>query len=144
MSAATLCGIWLLAYNLSLIHWLPREENWPLRLVTVMAVPALTEELVFRGALIPSHGETKNSRLWMAGGLSAFVLWHVVEALTFLPGARLFLDPGFLVCTAMLGAACILMRYRTGSVWPGVLLHGLMVFAWQALFGGPGFANLMT
>lgn len=71
------------------------------------------------------------------------MLWHIVEALTFLPGARLFLTPGFLLSAAVLGAACAVLRYRTGSLWPAVALHGVVVLLWQMLFGGPGAAELI-
>ena len=42
-----------------------------------------------------------------------------------------------------MGGVCILMRYRTGSIWPAVLFHGLTVFLWQVLFGGPSVAELI-
>lgn len=109
-----------------------------------MLVPAFTEELVFRGLLTPGRGERAWPGLWIATGLLLFVLRHVVEALTFLPGAHLFLTAPFLVCAMLLGGACILMRYRTGSLWPAVVFHGLTVFLWQAAFGGPDVAQLLV
>ena len=109
-----------------------------------MVVPAFAEEWVFRGWLIPARGESTRPALWFAVGLLLFVAWHVVEALTFLPGAHLFLTVPFLACALVLGGACALMRYRTGSLWPAVALHGLTVFLWQALFGGPDVARLLS
>ncbi len=111
-------------------------------LVSVFLVPAFTEELIFRGPM-PGPGETRLPLLWLAGGVVAFMLWHIVEALTFLPGASLFLTPAFLLCAGVLGAACAVIRYRTGSLWPAVALHGVVVLLWQALFGGPSAAELM-
>jgi predicted Abi (CAAX) family protease len=108
-----------------------------------MVVPAFTEELVFRGLLIPSRGESARPGLWLASGLMLFVAWHVVEALTFLPGAHLFLTVPFLGCALILGAVCAAMRYRTGSLWPAVVFHGLTVWLWQILFAGPDVAQLM-
>ena len=145
VSAVTLVGIAVMAGLTGLVRWQPDFAGWPLRLVMILLVPALSEELVFRGLLTPTRGKGAHDRLWLVGGVTAFVLWHVVEALTFLPGAaHLFLRPDFLVCAAMLGTACAAMRYRTGSLWPAVLLHGLVVFVWQVALGGPGFARLMT
>ncbi len=143
ISAATLLGIGLFAYNLGLIHWLPRNGAWVMRLIGLMVVPAFTEELVFRGLLIPSRGESRHPGRWFAVSLLAFVLWHVVEVTTFLPGATLFLQPAFLGCAALLGGSCAYMRYRTGSLWPAVILHGLLVFGWQTFFGGPAIAELL-
>ncbi len=77
-------------------------------------------------------------------GIAAFVLWHVVEAKTFLPGAHLFLTPAFLAAAGALGMACAAMRYRTGSLWPGVIVHGLAVFLWQAFLGGPDVKSLLA
>ena len=42
---------------------------------------------------------------------------------------------------ACLGLACTLTRVRSGSIWPGVVIHWGVVVAWLALFGGDG-ANL--
>ncbi len=132
-----------LAFPAGAIHWRPRLADWQLRLARVMVAPALAEELVFRGFLIPARGESHRPGLWLVSGLVLFVVWHVVEALTFLPGAHLFLTVPFLVCALILGAGCALMRYRTGSLWPAVIFHGLTVWLWQVLFAGPDVAQLM-
>ncbi len=125
-----------------LIHWQPRLDTWPARL-SVFAVPAFAEELVFRGLLVPGRGESRHAVRWIAFGALAFVLWHVIEAATILPGAGLFLHPAFLACAGLLGLACAVARYRTGSLWPAVLFHGVVVFAWQVLFGGPTVQELL-
>ena len=131
------------AFRAGIAHWQPAFVGWPLRLVKAMIVPALTEELLFRGLLIPGRGDSVRPGRWIAAGLVLFVAWHAVEALTFLPGARLFLTAPFLLCAAILGAGCAWMRYRTGSLWPAVLFHGLTVFVWQSAFGGPDVAQLL-
>ncbi len=142
IGAAGLSVIAVLALTGGVAHWQPRYDGWPLRLAMVMLVPALTEELVFRGVLVPDRGEGRHAVLWIGLGTLAFMLWHVVEAETFLPRARLFLAPAFLASAGVLGLTCALMRWRSGSLWPCVLLHGLVVFAWQAFFGGPSIADL--
>lgn len=109
----------------------------------VMVVPAFTEELVFRGLLVPDKQETRRPVLWIGLAVLAFMLWHVFEALILLPNAQLFLEPIFLLSAGVLGLACAIMRYRTGSLWPAVLLHGVLVWLWQTLFGGPDIAQLM-
>ena len=46
------------------------------------------------------------------------------------------------VCAATLGLGCALIRWRTGSLWPAVALHWLVVVTWQTLLGGPGLDAL--
>jgi predicted Abi (CAAX) family protease len=113
----------------------PTAPGLPLRLLTVLFVPALGEEIPFRGLLVPGP-EAK--RPWLAIALSTalYVAWHPLEALTFMPGATMFLRPDFLVCTAILGLGCAVMRWRTGSLWPAVILHGGFVVVWQTWLGG--------
>ncbi len=143
MAVVSLGLIAMVAFPAGVAHWQPAFGGWPMRLAKVMVVPAFTEELAFRGLLIPGRGESRRPWLWFAAGLVLFVAWHVVEALTFLPGAHLFLTVPFLGCALILGAACAAMRYRTGSLWPAVIFHGLTVFLWQVVFGGPDVAQLI-
>ncbi|HLI65292.1 MAG TPA: CPBP family glutamic-type intramembrane protease [Caulobacteraceae bacterium] len=112
-------------------------------LPVIFVAPALLEESVFRGLFVPDRSE--NARPWLAIALvtAAFTLWHAIEALTFLPRARpIFLTPGLLGCAAALGAGCAIARWRTGSLWPPILMHWLTVAAWQGLFGGPAVPSL--
>ena len=123
------------------LHWQPDPSRlW--RLPMILVIPAFSEELVFRG-LVPTQGEGRHPWLWIAAATIAFTAWHAAEAVTFLPGAGLFLQPVFLACAATLGLACAVMRYRTGSLWPAVAFHGLVVWLWQGLMGGPGMAELL-
>jgi len=138
----TTVAIVAVAVIFGLIQWQPRLNAWPAHL-SVFVVPALTEELVFRGVLVPGREEGRDAVRWIAFGTLAFVLWHVVEATIILPGAQLFLHPAFLVCAGLLGLACAITRYRTGSLWPAVLFHGLIVFAWQVFFSGPTVQELL-
>ncbi|MFI4975457.1 MAG: type II CAAX prenyl endopeptidase Rce1 family protein [Caulobacterales bacterium] len=120
----------------------PDMAGLPLRLVSVIFIPALGEEAGFRGLLIPDRSES--SRPWIVIGLvtTLFTLWHVIETL-FLPGAaRVFLRPDFLACAAILGLGCALIRWRTSSIWPAVALHWLVVVVWQTFLGGPGLDAL--
>jgi predicted Abi (CAAX) family protease len=139
-----LCGVIALAtgalmaaigFTTGLYALTPTTPGLPLRLLTVLFAPALGEEIPFRGLLVPGP-EAK--RPWPAIALSTalYVAWHPLEALTFMPRATMFLRPDFLVCTALLGLACALMRWRTGSLLPAVALHGGFVVVWQTWLGG--------
>ena len=140
IAVAAVVAIAAISASGGLLTWRPDLTRLS---VTVFVVPAFAEELVFRGAL-PARGESQRPMLWLGAGVLVFTLWHAVEALTFLPGAGLFLRPTFLLAAAGLGAACAWMRYRTGSLWPSVLFHGVVVLAWQVLFHGPTVVELRS
>jgi predicted Abi (CAAX) family protease len=135
---ATITGSLMAAIGFStgLYALTPTAPGLPLRLLTVLFVPALGEEIPFRGLLVPGRDEAR--RPWPAIAISTalYVAWHPLQALTFLPRATMFLRPDFLACTAILGLGCAVMRWRTGSLWPAVLLHGGFVVVWQTWLGG--------
>lgn len=115
----------------------------PLRCLKVLFVPALAEEMFFRGLLVKDRTESSNP--WISSTLATglFVAWHGIETLFLHHAAPIFLRADFLVCAAILGAACAIMRCRTASLWPPVMFHWLVVVAWQTWLGGPGFQALM-
>ncbi|WGM38287.1 hypothetical protein AMEJIAPC_01189 [Caulobacter sp. NIBR1757] len=114
----------------------------PLTLLTVLFVPAIGEEAVFRGLMVPGK-EAARPVLAIALSTALYVLWHPLEGFTFLPGARqLFARPDFLLATGLLGLACALTRWRTGSIWPAVLLHWAAVVIWKTWLGGPSLDSL--
>lgn len=87
--------------------------------------------------LTPGPNESARPRLEIAVSTGLYTLWHVVEGLTFLKStAHVFLRPDFLLCCAVLGLGCAIMRHRTGSLWPAVILHWALVVAWQTWLGG--------
>jgi len=115
----------------------------PLTLLTVLFVPAIGEEAVFRGLMTPGRREQPSAVRAVALSTLLYVLWHPLEGFTFLPGAReLFSRWDFLLVTALLGLACGLTRWRTGSIWPAVILHWGAVVVWKTWLGGPALAAL--
>ncbi len=138
VGAVTLAAVGAVGFSTGLYALHPTQAaGLPLRLLTVLAAPAFCEEAVFRGLLIPGRSET--ARPWLAFPLAilTFVAWHVVEAETVLPAATsLFERPDFLACAGLLGLGCGWIRWRTGSLWPAVALHWLMVTIWQTWLGG--------
>ena len=107
------------------------------RLLTVLIAPAFCEEAVFRGLLVPGRTETPRPAMPLTLAVFIFVVWHMLEAETFLVRAGpVFERPDFLACAAILGVGCGLIRWRTNSLWPAVVLHWLMVTLWQTWFGG--------
>lgn len=125
-----------IGFSTGLYALTPTAPGLPLRLLTLLFVPALGEEIPFRGLLVPGRDEAERPWLAIAISTALYVAWHPLETLTFLPHATMFLRPDFLACTAILGLACAVMRWRTGSLWPAVLLHGGFVVVWQTWLGG--------
>lgn len=112
------------------------------RLASTLFIPALGEEAAFRGLFVPDRAAARRPWLALLTVTVAFTLWHGVETLFLRHAASIFLRPDFLACATILGLVCGLMRWRTGSLWPGVLLHWSAVFVWQTWLGGPGLQAL--
>lgn len=143
VSAAVTLAVAVIGFGSGILQVAPPQTGLLGLWLSVMLVPAFSEEIVFRGLMIPAKTETTRPVLWIGVGTLIFVLWHVFEALVLLPGATLFLHPAFLLNAGLIGLGCALMRWRTGSLWPAVLLHGALVFVWKAWLGGPSLEALM-
>ena len=123
----------------------PRPAPLPMVAVAlgILLTPAFGEEFWFRGVLTRSREEQPDDLAALLPSTAAFTAWHVLTALTILPGARTtFLRPDFLTLAALEGLVCGWLRRRTGSIWPGVLLHWAEVIVWKTWLGGPDFADL--
>jgi predicted Abi (CAAX) family protease len=103
-------------------------------------LPALVEEFLFRLLLIPHPIETAifgDLVKWSLISLGAFVIYHPLNALVFYPpGKPTFWDWRFLTLAGLLGAVCSIAYYTTGSIWPSILIHWVVVVGWIKLFGG--------
>lgn len=127
-----------LAALLGLVPEAPAAVDFRALAVTALiaiVLPALGEELVFRVALQPRPGAglTSRSLARIALSLALFVLWHPVQVWLGLPFAQeQFLDPAFLAAAGLLGLACTVSYQRSGSIWPAVALHWLVVVGWKA------------
>lgn len=102
--------------------------------VIIFLKPCLFEETFYRGLLLP-HPEENHSRqriVWYAAiSLVAFILSHPLNGLTLRPDALpLFFNPVFLFLATLLGAACTLVYLKSGSIWPGILIHWVTDVVW--------------
>ncbi len=105
--------------------------------LVLFLVPALAEELIFRGVLL-SWLATFSQRWgnWLAATL--FMLWHPLQALTFgPPWAAIFLQPSFLFATFILGIILTHIRIVSQSLWPVIAIHWILALLWKLFFGGP-------
>lgn len=100
-------------------------------------VPALLEELVFRGVLLSWLTQlTPRWGAWLSTLL--FVAWHPVQTLTLgPPWADMFLHPTFWIATLILGIILAHIRIVSRSLWPVILIHWFAVLIWKSLLGGP-------
>lgn len=105
-------------------------------MLAAVFVPALAEELVFRGLLQPARLKGLWSHAASVASLAAFVAWHPVQVRLGLPYAQpVFLSPDFLWLAGLLGVFATFSVHRSGSLWPAVLLHWFAVLLWK-LAGG--------
>ncbi|QEY33310.1 CPBP family intramembrane metalloprotease [Synechococcus sp. RSCCF101] len=112
----------------------------PLRALQLLITPALLEEVLFRGLLLPHPLEGLSPwrmAAWIALSTGLFVLYHPLAGrLWYRPGRTLFRDPRFLTQATLLGLACSLAYGLSGSLLPAVLIHWLAVLIWLEALGG--------
>ena len=123
-------GIWAIQVGGLVLDPVPSASVGAISL-SAFLLPALAEELVFRSWL------PRGAPLPAVASFLAYVFWHPLQVILHLPFARPeFTDASFLGLVAWLGLACTLARVRSGSIWPGVVIHWGVVVLWLALFGG--------
>jgi predicted Abi (CAAX) family protease len=75
--------------------------------------------------------------VWSSLSLSLFIIYHPLNASLFYHQAqKLFRQPIFLFLAGLLGIACTISYSLTGSLWPPVIIHWLVVIIWLSLLGG--------
>jgi predicted Abi (CAAX) family protease len=102
--------------------------------------PALVEEIVFRGLLLPRDARTMSRTRLVAiaaSALAVYVASHPLNAWLFRPDVLgLFASPAYLVLAALLGLACTVAYFISRSIWPPVAIHWLTVMSWIWFLGG--------
>jgi len=108
--------------------------------VLLLIQPALVEEIIFRGLLLPRDaGSMRRSRLVLVAvvALLLYVASHPLNAALTRPATlSLFANPVYLGLTTLLGLACTATYWISRSIWPPVAIHWLTVAAWLWLLGG--------
>lgn len=106
----------------------------------MLIFPSLTEELFFRGILIPynTNRYPLTKQLWIIlFSTFSFVLWHPLNAYLWNPASLvLFTDPIFLSIVTILGICCVITYIHTQSIYFPILIHWLTIVSWVLLFGG--------
>lgn len=115
-------------------------------LVFSFIMPAIPEEIVFRGFLVRPAAVVDGDMYWEIGtevskrppvkeqiaNIAIFVLYHLGIG----HEQPVFSDPKFLVIVAIGGCAFQEALIRTESLWPSVFLHFLSVWVWITFEGG--------
>ena len=108
--------------------------------VSLFFIPSLFEEIFFRGFLLPHRASkipAKPLFLYALFSISAFIVWHPINAMTINPLAYpMFTNPVFLSLAALMAIACTITYLKTGSLWVPIGIHWLTVLAWVFFLGG--------
>lgn len=117
------------------------KGSWPLVAGIIAGsflMPGMSEELFFRVLLFP-HPTEKASlmTLWLWGCTSLFIflVYHPLNIFA-IGHDKTFREPVFLLLAALLGIACTISYWQSGSLWPPVVIHWLIVAVWLILLGG--------
>ena len=121
------------------------EPSWPqwweVLLLPPMLVlyPALIEEAIFRGLLLPrtlNAGPPRRRVTAVALSTGLFVLMHPLNHwLVGLSDTSSFTDPVFLVIVTLLGLTCAVQRLWSPSLWLPIATHWATVVAWHLFLG---------
>jgi predicted Abi (CAAX) family protease len=131
-----------LGFATGLLHLTAPPPGSALVVPISLLVPALAEETLFRGYL-PNWRETHRPFVWLAASTVVFLVWHIVQPLAIKGFAPYFWRADFLLISGTLGTICGMLRMRSGSLWPGVIFHWIVVAGWLTFLGGPGPVDLL-
>jgi predicted Abi (CAAX) family protease len=102
--------------------------------------PAVVEESIFRGLLIPSPTDTSITPTvlaWIILSWLLFILAHPINSLILKPQTRaVFTHPVFLILAGLLAICTSALYWISASLWPAILFHWIVVFVWMTRFGG--------
>jgi len=110
-----------------------------LTLITLL-FPATAEELFFRVLLLPHKIELASLTYQLISGsisLTLFIIYHPLNATFFIRNARtIFSNFAFLTSAAFLAIVCTIAYLKSGSIYPPIILHWIIVLGWLLGFGG--------
>jgi predicted Abi (CAAX) family protease len=110
--------------------------------------PAVVEESIFRGLLIPSPADTSitpSILAWIILSWLLFILAHPINSLILRPQTRaVFTHPVFLILAGLLAIFTSALYWISASLWPAILFHWIVVFIWMTRFGGLSNLSMQT
>ncbi len=107
--------------------------------ITLLFMPAIFEEVIFRGLIIPRDTKNKDTKTiiaYIAISTILYLLWHPLMGLINPVSAVFFFNPYFLIIVVFLGITCGLAYIYSQSLWLPIIIHWLTVLIWVILLGG--------
>lgn len=102
--------------------------------------PATAEELFFRVLFLPHQIEQASDDsqyFWAIISLILFVIYHPLNASLFMRNAKkTFSSFFFLISATILGIICAIAYLGSGSIYPSIVIHWIVVVIWLLCFGG--------
>ena len=139
-----------IGFNSKFLTFEPVHLSWltVIRFIGLTLIaPAIVEETFYRAIILPHKSERTTFRikcLWGIISLTSYIVQHPLNAVTFYPsGFPTFFHPVFLFATALLGLISMIVYWESGSLWPPVIIHWLVVVVWLLLLGGYGRLHLL-
>jgi CAAX protease family protein len=115
-------------------------QNGILTAVLIFIQPALLEEVLFRGLMLPRERRSLTRGrvvLVAAAALTLYVASHPLNARLFRPEMLgVFASPVYLILVTLLGLACTATYFISRSIWPPVAIHWMTVMMWLWFLGG--------
>ncbi len=129
----------VLGFGAGLFTW-EWPSGWELLLpIALVLHPAITEEFIFRGILLPrSLIDASAGRQFGAvmASTALFVIMHPFNAwFVGLSDTSLFTSPAFLVIVTALGVTNGYAYLRSGSLWAPIAIHWATVAVWNLFLG---------
>lgn len=126
--------------------WSASKKHYILLAGRSFFVPALLAEWVFRVLLLPYPRAGVTGQMWLTWAIVSLVLFVAYSAIRARTVAKQHrastrLHPIFLTLTGLLGIACTLAYWLTGSLLLITLIHWVVVMVWLTLFGGRSYAT---
>ncbi len=143
-----LLGFAAIAYPLGKFQGLFRWSPWPVPwhrqlgwLIRLLFVPALIQEYIFRVLMIPYPKEWFPAWSWWSWALLSLGLfvgcqWLYIRLVQRRSRYPLIPTPLVLTLYTLLGTACTLAYWLTGSLWTITLIHWVAMSVWILSLGG--------
>jgi len=132
-----------IGFRSGFLRWSTVQKSFKTKILVIVGSilsPALVEEVFFRVLIIPNIVEIMPLSRWFLLALVSlilFVLYHPLIAITFYKlGRPTFFNPIFLLLTSLLGIICTSVYKLTGSIWPSIFIHWLVVVVWLLFLDG--------
>lgn len=141
ITLATTGGAGLVAAGMGFVDPMRDFEpptNNPFRPLSAFVFPTLLEEVLWRGAFLPTPTTTNHSTIlpWACVVLVAHVLSHPLMAATLWPRGRgIFQDWKFLLLATIVLGGSTVSYVVTGSAWAAAVTHCVPVALWRDFFG---------